>query len=72
MVRFHTTFNFKTRYRNTLSKNQYTQQKGFFYLTGRDVKYRPVIVVNVPKIIEAGIKEKTFYELAGYFFQYVV
>ena len=41
-------------------------------MTGRDTKYRPVIVVNVPKIIDANLKEKTFYEVIGYFFQFVV
>jgi hypothetical protein len=48
------------------------QKKGLFYLTGRDVNFRPIIVVNVARIIELDLKEETFYEVAGYFFTYVL
>lgn len=39
---------------------------------GRDCNYRPIIVVNVEKIHDADLKEKTFYDVIGYFFQYMV
>jgi hypothetical protein len=39
---------------------------------GRDINFRPIIVVNVARIIELDLKEKTFYEVAGYFFSYVL
>ena len=72
MGRIDSSSDLKTRDLVFIGKNVVTQQKGFFYVTGRDTKYRPVIVVNVPKIIDANLKEKTFYEVIGYFFQFVV
>ena len=72
MGRIDSSSDLKTRDLVFIGKNVVTQQKGFFYVTGRDSKYRPVIVVNVPKIIDANLKEKTFYEVIGYFFQFVV
>ena len=41
-------------------------------MVGRDYKYRPVIVVDVEKIKETDLNEKTFEYLMGYFFQFVV
>ena len=65
-------FKFKALNLITLGKLRDTQNQGLFYLTGRDVNFRPIIVVNVAKIIELDLKEKIFYELTGYFFQYIV
>lgn len=69
---FHSSSHSQTRNLGFARTRQLTQQKGFFYLTGRDCKYRPVIVVNVARIIEADLKEKTFYEVIGYFFEFMV
>ena len=41
-------------------------------MVGRDFKYRPIIVVDVEKVKEADLNEKTFENLMGYFFQYIV
>ena len=40
-------------------------------MTGRDNKYRPIIVVDAKKVKEANLKEKTFCDLMGFFYQYV-
>ena len=61
MWRIDSSSDLKTRDLVFIGKNVVTYQKGFFYVTGRDTKYRPVIVVNVPKIIDANLKEKTFF-----------
>lgn len=41
-------------------------------MVGRDINFRPIIVVNVARIIELDLKEKTFCEVAGYFFTYIL
>jgi hypothetical protein len=41
-------------------------------MVGRDFNYRPIIVVNVSKIIEEKLEEKIFYEVAGFFFSYII
>ena len=41
-------------------------------MTGRDYKYRPILVVDVQKVKEADLNDKVFEELMGFFFQYIV
>ena len=40
-------------------------------MTGRDNEYRPIIVIDVKKVKDANLKEKTFCDLMGFFYQYV-
>jgi hypothetical protein len=53
-------------------KDAVTQKEGLFYMVGRDASYRPVLVVNVARIMEMDLKKEAFEEAAGYFFQYIV
>lgn len=41
-------------------------------MVGRDTNYRPILVVNVARIIEEDLPEKVFYEVAGYFFSFII
>ena len=41
-------------------------------MSGRDYCYRPILVVNVGKILELKPKEKLFFETLGYFFRFVI
>jgi hypothetical protein len=41
-------------------------------MSGRDYMYRPILVVNVGKILDIDPKEKLFLDTLGYFFQYVI
>lgn len=72
MGRLHLSINSQTRYLTPTRTNVFMQKQGFFYMVGRDCKFRPIIVVNVEKLHDAELKEKTFYDVIGYFFQYVV
>jgi len=48
-----------------------SQRQGYLYMCGRDNKYRPIIVIDVKKVKDANLKEKTFCDLMGFFYQYV-
>ena len=41
-------------------------------MVGRDNRYRPILVVNVEKVKDADLEEAAFYDLLGFFFQYIV
>lgn len=72
MGRLNLSINSQTRYLAPTRTNVFMQKQGFFYMVGRDCKFRPIIVVNVEKLHDADLKEKTFYDVIGYFFQYMV
>ena len=42
------------------------------YVTGRDYSFRPIIIVNVGKILALKIKENDLKEVLGYFFQFMI
>jgi len=52
MGRLHLTTTAQTRSRRYFGTFALMQKKGLFYMVGRDVNYRPIIVVNVGRIIE--------------------
>lgn len=72
MVRSHLTSHAHPSHTIAACKPIVMQEQGMFYITGRDCNYRPIIVVNVPIIMDLDLEEKVFLEAAGYFFQFVV
>lgn len=56
MGRFYISPHPKTRNRIAFGTFSVTQKRGFFYMIGRDCKYRPIIVVDVEKIHDADLK----------------
>ena len=72
MGRFHPPLN--SSFRNIITSRTLSLMKkqGFIYMAGRDHKFRPIIFVDVGKVKEADLKDKTFENLMGFFFQFVV
>ena len=42
------------------------------YVSGRDYCFRPIIVVNVGRVLQLKIKETELKEVLGYFFQFMI
>lgn len=45
---------------------------GMFYMVGRDSHYRPIIVIDVEKIVQSRITEEECLLVQTYFFEYVM
>lgn len=41
-------------------------------MSGRDYHFRPIVVVNIKKILELKIKEEELMNMLGFFFQYLI
>lgn len=48
------------------------QRKGMFYISGRDAHYRPIIVIDSLKVLEAQMSEEECMETQTYFFEWVM
>lgn len=44
---------------------------GFIYICGRDNRFRPILVVNVPRIVEAKLKLSNMEDLIIYIAEYI-
>lgn len=56
-----------------LSKNiQQHLNNGLIYACGRDYKFRPLVVINVQKILERKMSENELLELMGFYYQYLI
>lgn len=45
---------------------------GIMYLSGRDCFFRPIIVIDVKKILDIKIKEEQLLDTLSFYFQYVI
>ena len=45
---------------------------GLIYCTGRDTKFRPIIVVDVKKVLEKKLEERDLLDMLGFFYQFII